>query len=87
MKKWFSRSALALLAILVGAGRVYHLALRNWCLHWGATKAEVLATLPGDDLLPDYSGEATHAITMQAPPLKIWPWLMQIGQDRSVFYS
>jgi hypothetical protein len=28
-----------------------------------------------------------HAITINAPPEKVWPWLMQIGQDRSGFYS
>jgi len=85
--RWFWFSGLAVLAVLAGAALVYHLGLRSWCLHWGATKAEVLATLPGDDLLPDYSGQATHAITIHAPPQKIWPWLMQIGQDRSGFYS
>jgi len=31
--------------------------------------------------------EATQAITINAPPEKVWPWLMQIGQDRSGFYS
>ena len=87
MKKWILRSALALVTILVVAGLVYHLGLRNWCLQWGTTTAEVHATLPGDVLFPDYTGEATHAITIHASPQQIWPWLMQIGQDRSGFYS
>jgi hypothetical protein len=51
------------------------------------TSAEARATLPGDDLFPVYTGEATHAITIQASPERVWPWLMQIGQDRSGFYS
>lgn len=87
MKKWFLRFASAVLAILVVAGLVYHLGLRRWCLHWGTTAAEAHATLPGDALFPAYRDEATHAITIDAPPEKIWPWLMQIGQDRSGFYS
>jgi hypothetical protein len=87
VKKWISRSALALLAFLVVAGLAYHLGLRNWCLHWGTTPAEAHATLPGDDLFPAYAGEATHAITIHASPQQVWPWLMQIGQDRSGFYS
>ena len=87
MKKYFVRSALTLFAVLVVAGLVYHLGLRNWCLRWGTTAEEVHATLPGDDLFPVYAGEATHAITIHATPQQIWPWLMQIGQDRSGFYS
>ena len=51
------------------------------------TPSEARATLPGDDLLPAYTGEATHAITIHASPQQVWPWLMQIGQDRSGFYS
>src|SRR5208337_411058 len=87
MRKWFVRAGLTLLAVFVAAGLIYHLGLRGWCLHWGTTPAEARATLPGDELFPVYSGEATHAITIQAPPQQVWPWLMQIGQDRSGFYS
>ena len=87
MKKWILRSALALLTVLVVPAIVYHFGLRHWCLRWGTTAAEVHATLPGDDLFPDYAGEATHAITIHASPQQVWPWLMQIGQDRSGFYS
>jgi hypothetical protein len=87
MKKWFLRSVYAVLAALLTAGLVYHVGLRHWCLRWGTTPAEVHATLPGDDLFPVYTSEATHAITVNAPPERIWPWLMQIGQDRSGFYS
>jgi len=87
MKKFLRRSALVLLTFLVGTGLVYHLGLRNWCLHWGTTPTEAHATQPGDDLFPVYAGEATHAITIHASPQQVWPWLMQIGQDRSCFYS
>ncbi len=87
LKKWLLRSALALLAVLILAGAVYHVGLRNWCLSWGTTPAEMHATLPGDNLFPDSTAAATHAITIHATPEQIWPWLMQIGQDRSGFYS
>jgi hypothetical protein len=88
MKKWFLRSVYTGLLILMVAGLVYHVGLRHWCMRWGATDAEVQATLPGDDLMPNYAGPGvTHAITINAPPEKVWPWLMQIGQDRSGFYS
>src|SRR5205085_807473 len=29
----------------------------------------------------------TRAVTVDAPPEAVWPWLMQIGQDRAGFYS
>ena len=87
MKKLIQRSALVLLLVLVVAGLVYHLGLRNWCLRWGTTPAEAQATLPGDDLFPVYAGQATHAITIHATPEQVWPWIMQIGQDRGGFYS
>jgi hypothetical protein len=87
MKKWLKRFVLVVLTVLVVAGLAYHLGLRNWCLRWGTTATEVHATLPGDELFPVFTGEATHAITIHATPQKIWPWLMQIGQDRSGFYS
>jgi hypothetical protein len=65
---------------------IYALVLRPWHQRWGATDAEVRAALPGDDLIAAKS-QITHAITINAPPEKVWPWLMQIGQDRSGFYS
>jgi hypothetical protein len=87
MRKCFLRAGIVVLTVLVAAVVAYHFALRGWCLRWGTTSAEVHATLPGDDLFPDYTGEATHAITIQAARERVWPWLMQIGQDRSGFYS
>jgi hypothetical protein len=76
-----------ILVVLIVPALVYHFGLRTWCLHWGTTASEVYATLPGDELFPAYTSQATHAITIRTTPQKIWPWLMQIGQDRSGFYS
>jgi hypothetical protein len=87
MKKWILRSLYTIFGCLVIAGLVYHLGLRQWCLHWGTTTAEIHAALPADNLFPTFTNEATHAITIHATPEKIWPWLMQVGQDRSGFYS
>ena len=50
MKKWIKRFVLGLLTVLIAAGLVYHLGLRNWCMRWGTTIAEAHATLPGDEL-------------------------------------
>jgi hypothetical protein len=36
---------------------------------------------------PDQARRFTRAITIDAPPAAVWPWLVQIGQDRAGFYS
>lgn len=58
---------------------------RQWHERWGATDEEVAMPLPGDELM-EYAS-ANHAITIDAPPEAVWPWLVQIGQDRGGFYS
>jgi hypothetical protein len=44
-------------------------------------------TLPGDDPAWAPSDSFTRAISIQAPPSQVWPWMPQIGQDRAGFYS
>ena len=56
-------------------------------LHWGATTEECRGRLPGDELIPDAGLVATRAITIEALPEAVWPWLVQIGADRGGFYS
>jgi hypothetical protein len=56
-------------------------------MNWGATADEQRMTLPGDELLPDPSARFTRAITIHAPQSRVWPWIVQIGQDRAGFYS
>ncbi|MFC6940655.1 hypothetical protein ACFQE8_11870 [Salinirubellus sp. GCM10025818] len=68
-------------------GLVYWTLVRPRMLNWGATPAEVARSLPGDALLPDAGGESTMAITVDAPPDAIWPWLRQLGQEQGGFYS
>lgn len=65
----------------------YILAFRPWHLAWGATGAEVRRRLPGDGWAPAPRQTATRAITIQAPPAEVWPWLVQLGQGRGGFYS
>lgn len=74
----------AALAALVA---VYEFLLRPRHLRWGSTDEEVDLQLPGDDLVEDPKLQATHAVTIQAAPSKVWPWLVQIGQGRGGFYS
>jgi hypothetical protein len=61
--------------------------VRPWHLRWGATDEEVSNPLPGDEMTPEPSAQSTHAITIEAPPEVVWPWLMQLGQRRGGWYS
>lgn len=70
-----------------GALAAYAFLIRPWHLRWGATDEEVKMTLPGDELVEHPQLNATHAITINAPVEKVWPWLVQIGQNRGGFYS
>jgi hypothetical protein len=69
----------ALLAVLYGARRYY----RNW----GATKAECEMRLPGDTLVGDPAVQTTEAVYIDAPASTVWPWLLQMGEDRGGFYG
>jgi hypothetical protein len=54
---------------------------------WGASDEEVSCRMPGDELVPDARLVSTRAITIQAPPEQVWPWLVQIGYQRAGWYS
>jgi hypothetical protein len=78
-----------LLARALACGAAYAavaLAARPWMVRWGSTADERARLMPGDDLVPDAKQE-THAITIDAPPEDVWPWLVQMGQGRAGFYS
>ncbi|HTT53345.1 MAG TPA: hypothetical protein VMH35_18270 [Streptosporangiaceae bacterium] len=52
-----------------------------------ATREEHAMRLPGDQLVPAPLVQTTQAVTISAPPPRVWPWLVQIGQGRAGFYS
>ena len=56
-------------------------------LRWGASSAEVAASMPGDERLSRAQFKATRAITIAAPPDAVWPWLAQVGCLRAGWYS
>ncbi len=61
--------------------------LRRRRTRWGATDEEVKRRLPGDDVVTSPRWRWTHAVTIEAPPAEVWPWLAQIGQGKAGFYS
>ncbi len=52
-----------------------------------ATAAEKRRPLPGDALVPAPLFASTHAITIEAPPERVWPWIAQMGAGRAGWYS
>ena len=65
----------------------YALVVRPRLVRWGATDAEVKEPYPGADVIPDGKRGTTMAITIDAPPAAVWPWLAQMGVDRAIWYT
>ena len=61
--------------------------VRTPLLTWGATDEEAARRLPGDALLDDAAVVSTRAITIDAPPSAVWPWLVQMGSGRGGAYT
>jgi hypothetical protein len=71
-------------AVAIGA---YLLLVGPWQRRWGATDEEVQRAMPGDEEVERPLMNATRAITINARPEEIWPWLVQIGTGRAGWYS
>ena len=65
----------------------YRARVRSWIYRWGSDDDEIGAALPEDDWVAATSPRTTRAITIEAPVEMVWPWLVQIGEDRGGFYS
>jgi hypothetical protein len=83
------RSTLALTAAGLEAGAAFGwFAVRPWYRHWGATPAEIDRPMPLDGRIAAPKLNTTMAITIDAPPEDVWPWLAQIGDPpRAGYYS
>ena len=69
----------AVAALLYAARRFY----RNW----GSTKEESHMWLPGDELVDGRIIQTTEGVWIDAEASAVWPWLVQMGQDRGGLYS
>ncbi len=75
-------AAMALVALVIG----YRTRIRPWMYSWGATHEEAVEGLPGDELVAG-GPRTTRAVTIDDVPEAVWPWVVQIGEDRGGFYS
>lgn len=66
---------------------VYLKFIRPWHLRWGATDLEVERAMPGDGIVAGPSFDATRAVTIDASPEDIYPWIVQMGLGRAGWYS
>ena len=62
-------------------------AARRYFRDWGTTKAESSGKMPGDELLSAPVLQATEAVWIDAGAESVWPWLVQMGQERGGLYS
>lgn len=73
------------LAVIALLGTLHYFVLRPWFLDWGAPERVRSLSLPGDALV-EGKGH-TRAVLIEATAGEIWPWLVQMGQDRGGMYS
>ena len=75
------------LLVILTLAVLYWFPFRRWMSRWGTTPSDLSRAMAGDSLLanPTYSG--TMAVSVDAPPEDIWPWLVQIGYQRGGLYS
>ncbi len=71
-------------SVAAGAGLV---AARQFYRNWGTTKDECQTPLPGDELIGQPAVQTTEGVWIDAPAADVWPWLVQMGQDRGGLYS
>ena len=63
------------------AGRV-----RLMFAHVAASQAERARARPGEALVEPADVVMDRALTVQAPPEEVWPWLVQLGKGRAGWY-
>jgi hypothetical protein len=76
-----------IIIITITALLIYFFLIRPWQLHWGAAQEEISRSMHGDEIVYKPSFDATRAVTINAPPECIYPWIVQIGMNRAGWYS
>jgi menaquinone-dependent protoporphyrinogen IX oxidase len=78
-----SGAGLSALAALIAG----HAVARRIGRTWGATWQEAARPVPGDELVSEADSQVTMAVSIDAPPEAVWPWLVQMGVDRAGLYT
>ena len=75
------------IACVAGVAAVVYACVRRRLVRWGAADEEVDGAYPGVELVRGGRRSATMAVTIDAPPAQVWPWLLQLGSGRGGWYS
>ena len=73
--------------VILAAIAVYTFVARPWFLDWGAVGNDATRPLAGDDAWLGGVVTGTRGVSIGELPETVWPWLVQIGQERAGFYS
>ncbi|MGK2854026.1 MAG: SRPBCC family protein [Microbacteriaceae bacterium] len=74
--------------VTLAAGAVLLLyGARRYFRDWGTTKDECAMRLPGDELMRQPVLQSTEAVSIELSAAEVWPWLVQMGQDRGGLYG
>lgn len=79
------KSLWILIGIIIVQLLLYHVFLKPVITTWGASKSDMTLPMAGDNKTLTIT--STRAIVINAPKAEVWQWLMQLGADRSGFYS
>lgn|SRR5574341_1925134 len=84
------KNLLKFVGILIGLAVIAVIAiiaLMPWMDRWGATDEEIAASFLGDELVPSPRVVYNRAVTIDATPQEIYPWIVQMGAERGGLYS
>jgi hypothetical protein len=73
--------------LFIAVGAAYYFFLRPQLLKAGTRLGESQRRLSGDDLIAEPNFQMTRAVDIDAPPEAVWPWIAQMGRERSGFYG
>jgi hypothetical protein len=83
-----ARTSTKIAFALAFAGTTSVKLFRRWYRNWGATAEEIARPMPQDGQIVNPNVITTRAITIQAQPEHIWPWIVQMGDPpRAGYYS
>ncbi len=77
----------SLIGLAAAGGTAYLVVAAARLRTWGTRGDEATRDLPSEALMPQPGAGLTHAISIDAPPERVWPWIAQLGQNKGGFYS
>ena len=74
-------------ASVAGAVVAYRAVVEPWWRTWGVPDRRGDRVYRGDDIITEPTALETRSIVIDAPPERVWPWLVQMGYGRAGWYS